>query len=481
MIRRRPHGDGGATLLIVLVFFMLVSVLALTLLNIVQTNYETTDAVQQSRQSNYATDAATELAISNLINDPSGDLGTPYGPKCEFTMASINGRSSTVTCEPVAGSGEYDPNRAINALLSLSESASEPLTLSGTAKITIDGRVYSNSGIDADNSNNSEFRSTATVTAEGDGDCSDDARVVGVRLKTCNAASARAGDDPGWSPANLALDPVTGLVPVGTAASDCPGLTPPKPKRHIVTFTPGVYKQSPTQMMDAACSSVAVLHFAPGTYYFEDVDFDLFSHRVVAGTADPGVIANPESYPTGSVACDPTKPGAQFILGGTSRIHASSPSNEPVLSICGPAKTATEPSIAVYGLSKDTGVMRELTSGVALSLNNKPNVFVHGSVYIPTSHVRLTLHNSSRTLYRGGVVAYTFEAAVNASSTQADSPISLPDCTAPDPCRTDRRVLFTARVNAGAPALRSVVDFAGEQGGLVLPPPNDLEQWNNLP
>lgn len=101
-----------------------------------------------------------------------------------------------------------------------------------------------------------------------------------------------------------------------------------------------------------------------------------------------------------------------------------------------------------------------------------PNVFFHGTVYVPSAALNVNVHNSGETIFDRGVISRTITIQVSASSKQTDSPFQIPQATP-----LGRRVLFTAYRdgNFGQPWARAcvffqdVVKFADGTVGQALP------------
>lgn len=465
---RRKADEAGASLVIILIFVMVVSVLALGLLSFAQASFQSTDAVRTARQLDYSADAATELAISNVLKDKSGDLGSPFGLSgCNFTLQGINGTNTTVVCKPNNGAGGLVPGKALNAILTLSPTF--PLTLTGNDTLYVTGRVYSHGGIVT---GNSVLDSSSVIISEGThnpDDCLNDNKVKAAILKTCNAASSEAGNDPMWSPPSKPGTP---------AAVDFSKCSSGKKSTDIVIFSPGTYTDSPADLADGNknCNN-SVLYFKPGAYYFQSV-FDVGGHELVAGTAAGNWLSDGTPPPQDGSACDNAQPGAEFVFGAGGGMIALDTNATPHITICaGPA--GSQPAIAIYGLRSSQGGMNILTNPNALQTGKKPFVFMHGAVYLPTSRATISMHNKSQTSYDGAVVLYELNADVNPSIKQDSAPFSLIACTIATACRTDRDVIFTASV-PGRQLLRTVLqinDGGGGTPGLA----SSLTQWSVLP
>src|SRR5205807_403001 len=71
--------------------------------------------------------------------------------------------------------------------------------------------------------------------------------------------------------------------------------------------------------------------------------------------------------------------------------------------------------------------------------STNPNVFFHGTVYVPSAAMTVKVHNSGTTIFDRGVIARTITIQLSASSKQTSSPFQIPQATP-----LGRRVLFTA-------------------------------------
>ncbi len=455
MSRIRVSHDGGASLLIVLVFMLLLSVISLGLLSYSDISFQAHVSIRETRQENYAADAALELGIQKVAEDSTGLLGSP-GVDCPtFTLSGASGTSeATVTCEADGGAGGPAGGRPANAILTLSTTM--PLSAAGTQTLSVQGNVYSHNDITTSTSAGSKLDVSGRAQANGPGCLSP--KVTASLGKTCTGGGEDSiGADPLWlsravvsSPAPLPLCSVLG--------------------HPLATFSPGTYTVSPTTLLTApSCANRQTLLFLPGVYSFQNVTFDTAKFSVVVGTPGPWSAAT-LAPPSDGSACLVGGPGAQFVMGGTSKLTV--PNEATTVTFCAGPDTNTadsSPAIALWGRG---------ASATGLSTENKPNVFVYGSIYMPNASADLTLHNRARTYYRGALVLSSLTASVSASSTQADSPISLPPCTATDPCQTDRRVIFTSSVGS-EPWIRSVVDF-DDAGGTQPARDYTIDSWSVL-
>src|SRR3954449_6996256 len=118
MNSRRPTGDEGASLLLVLVTLMVVSVVVTGLLGFTEVSFQASGDIRSIRQQNYSSDAAVELGISRVLDDP--DYGGVGHPCPSFTLSGANGVNSTVTCAAANGTSGVPTGRIRNAILTLS-------------------------------------------------------------------------------------------------------------------------------------------------------------------------------------------------------------------------------------------------------------------------------------------------------------------------------------------------------------------------
>lgn len=90
-----------------------------------------------------------------------------------------------------------------------------------------------------------------------------------------------------------------------------------------------------------------------------------------------------------------------------------------------------------------------------LSSGSNPRVHLHGTVYAPTAHLDLRVHNTGDVVFRRGIVARNLAVDVSASTTQTSAPFQLPGATP-----AGRKVLFKAYVDgATTPSVRACVTY----------------------
>jgi hypothetical protein len=489
-MRSRVHSDEGASLLIVLVFMILIAVLTLAMLDFTGAAFQPTDAVRTARQATYSAEDAIELAIRKVADDPTGTLGASGSAlPCSFTLAGANDiPTTTVTCQPDGNAGGLDPSFARNAILTLDgtgtglKNDASNLKLNGNFDYYINGSVFSNSGIDKANNANTITASTITGvksvnSPNGVKDSCKEPNLVATPStdKYCGLTEpnpdSTAGLDPGWVP-NVTAVPATAPTPTCSGSSTRP----------VQVFSPGSYTTAPSALTTGNCSSsTAIWYFTSGNYYFSSLtslNFATGLHDVVAGTASSWY-ANPSSpaaVPTDGTACDPAAAGAQFIFGGAAQLTVDN--RTTTFTICAPTSiVSTQPKIAMYGVgSAVAGLAATLLPATTFAVvtNDAPNVFVQGAVYFPKNNVSIALHQRGSTVFSGGIAAYRITLNISASTTQAQSPFTVPTCVGV--CRTKRRVLFIAK--SGSKQIRVVVQF----NETTAPTHNySIDSWTVLP
>lgn len=491
-MRRFRHDERGASLFIVLAFMALISVITLSLLDFSQASFQTTDAVRGARQLNYAAGAAIDVGIKKVATDSTGLLGTTGNP-CTYTVTNVEGKAATVVCTQ-DGAGLSPGNYAANAILTTSTAASFSLKNSGQEDLTVGGPVYSWGGIETANANNSKITSTGRLTAEVDTTACSGAgppvRVAGSP-KTCGGGSANrtfyGGNVPTW------------LAEPLTSASTNPNPTCSSSGWNLATFVPGLYTTALATRISAASScngnrAPDTLYFSPGVYYFSgaagSVDTDKYdvvigSPNLTTPNGNWTTSGNTSGPPTDGTACLQTAATpTQFALGNGASVTLGANNKDTNITICAgsTSRPTTQPPLVIWGASAGFGVTSPITftaAAGALTAPSRPHakLFVHGSIFMPSSNGRVNLKTTTEVLFDGGVVFSTLDMDVSASTQQLTSPFTIPGCVGT--CSTSRNVLFTAtEAGAGSPRIRVLVEYAGTLGS--LPTAYRVLSWNVL-
>lgn len=400
----------------------------------------------------------------------------------------------------VAIDGAVDSNS--NICLDGSGSTCKPLVGNNPQEtVSVFGDVFARSG--SDDCTSSNLTSSLPVAPHT------------AITKNCNWGTKPDpnGSDPGYLIPDTQY-PAATSAPAAAPAPTCADIT--GSSWQMDTFSPGKYTVSPNVLAGTAIAAAQsahpakcnnnkfVFYFSPGVYYFSNVAWDLGAPNppalpnnptidIVAGTLGSWTTTPPDD----GTACDASKVGDLFVMGGSS--HLTLPNLTETETFCAGwidangALDASAPNqngqaIAIYGVTAAASVASGGTysteSGCATSapyihpgsasacaifgadtnVEDKPDVFIHGTTYAPLAAVDFTLHQSSNTILDRGIVARTLYLYISASSNQSTSPFSIPTCTSG--CRADREVIFVATVPGATPPtrLRTDVTYNDQHG-----------------
>ena len=398
---RRPRGDEGATLLLVLVFVLSFGLIVPALLTLAQTSVNSVAVTRTVVETSTDAEAAADRAI-NLVrrgdfynepsqrcfHDPADTFGVNDSDVLTSTGLVVGGatkvRKTLTTCQAAPDSGYptsvrvpvTTTNRPGQALLTLGRNSEKGLRQSANNTLRIQGRVFSNSTVEVENPNARLEVDNAALIARGP--CT--GNVFGTP-KNCDDTSQDAlGVDPAY-----ALP--TALPPLRTAPT-CSG------GNRAYALLPGRYTSASTLSNLTKNSCGALLHFTPGEYYFDFVDptpvWDVTDGYVVGGTIPTGarawsLAAYPGTRPKVPGACvspveSVTNGGVTFIFGAASRMSISGGGK---VELCG-QYSATRPPIAVFGANIGSGtgpVTTTITTdgaagGGAAAYANQPRIRV---------------------------------------------------------------------------------------------------------
>lgn len=486
---RGVGGDGGASLVIVLIIVTVVSVVLGTVLSLIDTSLRTTVALADQASVGYGVDGAAQVAIKQL------EAGTFAGNNCASatTMSLDNwipadgagqGASVAVACTPnpqnATGSGGANTSPG-SALLTLGQGAGgEDGIWDGSVNnltFKVSGGIFSNSNINLGNKSSgsgpsgnakSVIENVATnsyVFALGACSGPGDILVHGATSKTCDygsnplAASDRRGMDPQTVPGHgVSFDPPAAPPATATTPPTCSG-------KKVYELQPGLY--SDASLLNAltangSCTG-SIVHFNPGTYYFNFKNSGTHkwtnkSAYVVAGTPTGTLnVATPPAMTAANPSCvapgkngSSTSSGVLFVFGGDSRMDITQANNNDfgAVEICA-SNASSGPPVAVYGLKSAIGAgsarMPALTGCMVATpyvaggdsthcaliqtySDNAPIFTVRGTVYAPTAAIDMNFNNASSQYFQWGLVARTISINSTGSSTAlASNVISVPD------------------------------------------------------
>lgn len=487
---RRPKGDDGATLIIVLILVTVIALVLGTILSQADTSVRATVALRGQVSDTYSADAAAQVAINQLRR---GVLGCTSTTTTSFNFyPATNGaatEAAAVTCTPDPGntSGGGGSNTSPgSALLTLGtgQNGEDGIWDGSVNNLTfkVSGGIFSDSNINLGNkssgtgaagnqksviedvSTNSYVRAMGSCAGPGA------IKVTGSTTATCNYSSDpnsvndRRGIDPQLVPGHgTSFDPPAAPTVVQTPPS-CTG-------KKVYNLQPGLYNNATTlNALTASGNSGpcagSIVHFNPGTYYFNFTNAG--THKwttnaayVVGGTATATLkVTSPPAMTPASPACvapgtsgATTSSGVMFVFGGDSRMdYTQSGSSNGDLEIC--ASNATSgPPVAIYGLKTAIGSGAFQVPALNGCITATPYVYggdashcaliqsyqdptpiftVLGTVYVPTAAIDMTFNNSSAQYFQWGLVARTILiSSTGSASALANSVISVPSDAPP--------------------------------------------------
>jgi hypothetical protein len=364
-VRRRSTDDSGASLMLVIIFVMVFSLVGAVILDFATTGFKTTESIVDIRDEQHAVDAAVEGAISAIRgSNTAGYAGETCPTYTYVTPAGTTDPEVVVTCTAQGGTiGAPTDDQPKYAVLTLGDDADEGFHQSGNETLLVEGGIFSNSKITVGTSAK-DFMSVfgnalavgpctpadgsgnpTRISANGELQCS---------LEDIPTHSLTGGEpDPNYPAAVSAL---TGMAvdPAATCTS----------ANSVVKFVPGVYTEHPENHIPAGCNgdvwwfSQATSPAGLGVYYFDfpeaDSLWDLQDLRVnvVGGTPNGWSASSSAATVTAAFpnACLDTAPGVQFIFGGNTRLFSQEVSNSGRIHLCSSASTTTNQRIALYGL-----------------------------------------------------------------------------------------------------------------------------------
>lgn len=431
-MKERARDDGGATLVLVLIFIGVFGLVGAALLGQTTSNFGRSIVTKAYQEKVYAADAGVDATITDLRADDT--LCPKTGSTATLPTMTVNGKSVVRTCETLSGNS---------------------LGANGYALIATDGTVKS---FETQSGGGGVKKIGGSVFVSR---LADDIDVVvdkGSITEHTSATSCSTGAD---RPANLLFTPslsggsvvsTAGSTPVPPYSYSCSSTvwSSIDPGKTLPTTLPTVHS---SPLRDAAVGSGGSCYvFRPGTYtsgitfgthnylgsgvyYFPSGDVRLKSQDVVAGAAASGdsningttACATDADVPTGgSLGGDnPSGTGATIILGGNARLLIDNPGG--VLEIYtrtgGAASESgsqnvsvmTVPSGAAAGWTASTRTVSDPV--VQVGTGSTPAFAAHGMLYMPSSMLDMNATNSSVAQLVGGVVAgrVLFQASASAS------------------------------------------------------------------
>ncbi len=391
--------DGGASLILALIFITCVSLIVGGLLSYSSSGLKSAGSTQAAGVSTADVGSALQTGINDLrnstyFNSPASAETCLGAGNLKSYTPTPSGSALTVTCAPDATSGGAgglvpvnNSNKPALAVLTLASGSEVGLDKTGNRPLKIKGSVYSNSTIRASggtacpttwpppaNSTNCNGIFTQgpdanpdNVSLTGETGC---IGTVVTRLpanKHCPASHATIGEDPANTYPAAYAQPTTGMT--ARSLPTC-GSNP-------VTFDPGYYDDAVglSQLTGGSGSCGGkTFWFKPGVYYFDFHNSDMptsgspvipngsnvwtfndTSGVLVAGTKQGWTTSASKANMPGSCVSPLTSTttlGVQFVFGGDSQLNISKGSAE----ICG-TWYVDRPSLVLYGAKSTTGAL----------------------------------------------------------------------------------------------------------------------------
>jgi len=489
MTRKNRQGrpsDAGVSLILALVVVTVIALVIGATLSLAFANYGSTIALRSQASTSYSADGAAQVAINQLRTGafPGTNCGTTSSlPLNGFFPASgtVPAGSATVQCIPDPGNGDGGGGNTSpgSAILTLGDGTVGEngiwINKSGSPSVKVSGGIFSRSIIRLDSSTSDLQNTDPTSYIFALGACNvNGSKLLPAGLAVCNyatnplSATDRRGKDPGTVAGHGAsFDSPSAPTTAAVLPAACSAAT-------VYEFQPGLYRSAAALnafTSGGGCGN-SVLHFNPGTYYFDFRDAGphqlMFNHSgwVVGGKANVTGALTAAKISTdvtnGVATCVPptvsgTTPntGVEFVFGGDSRMAVSqqSSSNSPNVQLCA-SNSSSGPPIAIYGLKVGIGlapfdVSPEngcITStpyvsqggtasrcAVILTDNSPKTSFtVYGTTYTPFAPIDIFLNNFTNQVFRWGLVARTFLLGATGSPDFSQAVISVPaDAPAP--------------------------------------------------
>lgn len=523
MTRLDRQNDSGASLILALIVITVVSLVVGATLSLAFTNFGSTVVLRSEAATSYSADGAAQVAVNQLRTNAfaSANCATTSNESLNGffpASGSIPAGSATIQCVPdpansTGGGGNTSPGSAI---LTLGDGTGGErgiwINKSGAPSVKVSGGIFSRSTIYLEG-NSSDFENTDPLSyIYALGNCTlNGSKLIPATLPVCNYST-----NPASSVDRRGMDPgmVTGH---GTSfdAPAAPSTSPALPAACssasgvVYEFMPGLYRSAAALNAFTASTTGcagAVMHFNPGTYYFDFRDAGAHkwiinhSEYVVGGDANvtlPITAAKIASnIASGTPTCKvPTVKGTsavgvKFVFGGDSRMAVSqqAASNSPNIQLCA-SNSSDGPPIAVYGLKAGIGlppfdVSAEkdcitqtpyLVEGgdgshcpvISTDNTNRTSLTIFGTTYTPHAAIDIYLNNNTSQVFRWGLVARTFVLGATGSPDFSQAVISVP-ADAPAPFAVPSVMYLNVFVcpgsspcsTAGSPKLRAKVQLS---------------------
>ncbi|HKS98433.1 MAG TPA: hypothetical protein VJT31_02795 [Rugosimonospora sp.] len=448
--RRRPTGDGGATLVVVLIVITVIAVAVSALLSFGDTSIRVTVQLRGQAATAYAADAAGEAAVNALRGGTfNGSASACVTTSGSWALGNVYpGHSTYVGCTPdSSNTSANSPNASPgSAVLTLGTSSSEDgISISSNAgSVKVRGGIFSNSTIKVSSGGltNTYTPQTSTYTIAR-GACTGTI----TPTPTCNYGSTTdsRGVDPGTlTPHGVSYDPPA-------APTSTPTIPSCGNNDKYQQLSPGLYTSAANLNALSGCQR-GIVYFSPGTYYFNFQDsgshvWTIQNTWVLAGTpttpsyltANPSVSTWPDACVKPQDAAATTTSGVLFVFGGDSQMtvtHQGNPGGQ--VTICA-SKSSGGPPIAIYGLKTalsgtlsvpaESGCVTTVGGCPLIYTDQSPNttLTIQGTTYTPKALMSISLNNNTNQVFRWGLITRAIQINTTGSASLANAVIDVPD------------------------------------------------------
>lgn len=515
---RKPHGDDGVSLVLVLVFMLVVSLFVTVALTKSISTTTSGIALRERGAIQYALDGGIERgleAVRDSTRSPgaSGVLCATAGSSQSIpgSPMSINGHEISVTCENLGGSVISGSSLTTNYAIILLSTAGDALATSGAVAsvpaspcddpapaggylrlkaslylagpqsnsavdpplVVCEGHVVQYAGAPCTDSSIADLSNLRVVTASYVRSCTD--QTPAQAMPAFASLPARPSPDPDVSGCYVDISSA-GVI----RRSPCS--TPPISSGGPVAcriYFPGRYEAAPDLQSDN--------YFASGTYWFEDIgEFSVgASQQVIVGRK---VMSNDQGLEASATNCDGASDtlatslapltggvdlatsidpsgGAQWIFDGDSQLGVSGD-----LTVHARPYTSPNPPFTfvaggyspwVQGPGSTTGGGASCSTGFALcNSSGGSRMVINGRVYAPTAPAQLFATGGTENVVTGGAALWSLKlgASVAGGALAVSGPGGAP--LTPPPFRTVRITASTVGTSETTRAVATVGNFS---------------------
>jgi hypothetical protein len=480
--------DSGASLIFALFLITTIALVSTATLAFADTSIRSTVSMRAVSSTEYAGDAAGEIAVNQLRRAQFNGVATGCDTSTTEVLSNLYpatgtapAASAAVTCTPstangVGGGSNSSPG---SALLTLATGTEKGILVDdgNSGSVKVGGGIFSNSTINLAGTNASLESTDASSYAYAMGGCAlsgtSQLIVAATSVKNCNyssdpsAATNRNGQDPGTVTGHgLSFDPPTSTGAVATVPA-CTG-------KKVYQLQPGVYTSADALNAltgaDATCKG-SVIHLNPGSYFFNfpagSPAWIVYQAFVIGGTATKTLATSPLPTMPGSCvkpdsSAATTSSGVELFFGGLSRLYlsgtgVSAADGNGNIELCASNK-ASGPPVVIYGLKTAVGSVPAQSGCISalgygdtavndsshcpvIGADTQPYsmLALWGTTYVPAAGVELTLNNNTDQVFEWGLLARLVRLHATAAADLSLPVIDVPDdADAPFPTAAQR-------------------------------------------